>query len=171
MTSILNYWISNIRNLSLSRSVLSGKGVQIVVSAHTGTIMLSVYILLLTFNKQSIKGRSFVVISHPMARLVNIWHHKFHKLGIENQQGEKLVRKFNLTNLIDHSPDADALISLSNIARLPTYYMLRSVGYGWKSPRIECTRLCKSLEKWILCFKDLTSIDSRINILRLLLIQ
>ena len=38
------------------------------------------------------KGRSMVIISHPLSRLVNSWHHKFHKLGIEHEQGLKLIR-------------------------------------------------------------------------------
>ena len=33
-----------------------------------------------------------VIISHPLSRLVNSWHHKFHKLGIEHEQGLKLIR-------------------------------------------------------------------------------
>ena len=39
-----------------------------------------------------VEGRSMVIISHPLSRLVNSWHHKFHKLGIEHEQGLKLIR-------------------------------------------------------------------------------
>lgn len=56
-----------------------------------------------------------VIISHPLSRLVNSWHHKFHHLGIEYDQGMKLVQKFNLTDLIDRNPDAEAIISLSSL--------------------------------------------------------
>ena len=36
-------------------------------------------------------GRSMVIISHPLQRLVNGWHHKFHRTGIHQAIGQKLI--------------------------------------------------------------------------------
>lgn len=54
-------------------------------------------------------------MSHPLQRLVNGWHHKFHKEGIHQRIGEKLIDRLNLRNIVEPGT-ASARISLKNLA-------------------------------------------------------
>ena len=52
--------------------------------------------------------------SHPLQRLVNGWHHKFHKEGIHQRIGEKLIDRLNLRTLVEPQ-FAPAKITLKNL--------------------------------------------------------
>ena len=65
-------------------------------------------------------SRSMVIITHPLQRLVNGWHHKFHKDGIHQKIGQKLINRLNLTSLVETNNDTDgapgkAVISLEKL--------------------------------------------------------
>ena len=45
------------------------------------------------------ESRSMVIITHPLQRLVNGWHHKFHRDGIHQKIGQKLITRLNLTSI------------------------------------------------------------------------
>jgi hypothetical protein len=60
-------------------------------------------------------GRSMVIISHPLQRLVNGWHHKFHRTGIHQAIGQKLIWKLNLTDLVDNTNTEKRFMKCFNI--------------------------------------------------------
>ena len=64
------------------------------------------------------ESRSMVIITNPLERLVNGWHHKFQRNGIHRNIGRKLIVKMNLTGLIQSDQDKiDQVINLKSFAK------------------------------------------------------